>query len=57
MGKNLSLFRLLHEPTNVFFKNVMVMADDPELKANRLRLLAQLCDLFTSVADILLLQH
>jgi glycyl-tRNA synthetase beta chain len=35
----------------------MVMADDAELKANRLRLLAQLCDLFTSVADISVLQH
>lgn len=28
------------------------MADDAELKANRLRLLAQLRDLFTKVADI-----
>ena len=31
--------------------------DDAELKANRLRLLAQLRDLFTSVADISVLQH
>lgn len=35
----------------------MVMAEDAELKANRLRLLAQLRGLFISVADISVLQH
>jgi glycyl-tRNA synthetase beta chain len=44
-------------PNNTFFDGVMVMADDAELKANRLRLLAQLRGLFTSVADISVLQH
>ena len=44
-------------PNNTFFDGVMVMADDADLKANRLRLLAQLRGLFTSVADISVLQH
>jgi glycyl-tRNA synthetase beta chain len=34
----------------------MVMANDPELQANRLRLLAQLRHLFTAVADVSVLQ-
>ena len=44
-------------PIDAFFDGVMVMADDAELKANRLRLLAQLRGLFISVADISVLQH
>ena len=35
-----------------FFDNVMVMADDPLLKANRLALLQQLQQLFLQIADI-----
>lgn len=35
---------------NTFFDGVMVMADDTDLKANHLHLLAQLCNLFTAVA-------
>lgn len=35
-----------------FFNDVMVMVEDPKLKANRLALLARLHRLFTSVADI-----
>ncbi|MEK7739789.1 MAG: DALR anticodon-binding domain-containing protein, partial [Pseudomonadota bacterium] len=53
----LSKLAALRAPIDAFFENVMVMADDAELKANRLRLLAQLRDLFTSVADISVLQH
>ena len=53
----LSQLAVLRAPIDAFFDNVMVMADDAELKANRLRLLAQLRDLFTSVADISVLQH
>jgi len=53
----LSKLAALRVPVDAFFDNVMVMADDPELKANRLRLLAQLRDLFTKVADISVLQH
>ncbi len=47
----------LRAPIDAFFDGVMVMADDADLKANRLRLLAQLRDLFTSVADVSVLQH
>ncbi|EKK11920.1 hypothetical protein ACINNAV72_3314 [Acinetobacter baumannii Naval-72] len=37
---------------NTFFGGVMVMADDTDLKANHLHLLAQLRNLFTAVADV-----
>jgi glycyl-tRNA synthetase beta chain len=53
----LSKLAALRAPIDAFFEGVMVMADDVDLKANRLRLLAQLRDLFTSVADISVLQH
>ncbi|MEG2695582.1 MAG: DALR anticodon-binding domain-containing protein, partial [Acinetobacter sp.] len=53
----LSKLAALRAPVDAFFEGVMVMADDAELKANRLRLLAQLRGLFTSVADISVLQH
>ncbi len=53
----LSKLAALRAPIDAFFDNVMVMADDAELKANRLRLLAQIRDLFTSIADISVLQH
>lgn len=52
----LSKLAALRTPIDAFFENVMVMADDAELKANRLRLLAQLRALFLSVADISVLQ-
>ncbi|MBP8852485.1 MAG: glycine--tRNA ligase subunit beta [Moraxellaceae bacterium] len=39
-----------------FFTNVMVMADDPAVKANRIALLARLRGLFLQIADISLLQ-
>ncbi|WP_180028627.1 glycine--tRNA ligase subunit beta [Acinetobacter sp. YH16032] len=53
----LSKLAALRAPIDAFFDNVMVMAEDADLKANRLRLLAQLRDLFTEVADISVLQH
>ncbi|KAA8733179.1 glycine--tRNA ligase subunit beta [Acinetobacter qingfengensis] len=53
----LSKLAALRAPIDAFFENVMVMVDDTELKANRLRLLAQLRALFLSVADISVLQH
>ena len=40
---------------NTFFDGEIVIADDTDLKANRLRLLAQLRDLFTT-ADVSVLQ-
>ncbi|MHA3097936.1 glycine--tRNA ligase subunit beta [Acinetobacter brisouii] len=53
----LSKLAALRAPIDAFFDGVMVMADDAELKANRLRLLAQLRHLFTAVADVSVLQH
>ncbi|MFL1732928.1 glycine--tRNA ligase subunit beta [Moraxella oculi] len=42
----------LDEPLTAFFDNVMVNADDANLKANRLALLKQVRELFLTVADI-----
>jgi len=42
----------LHQPVDAFFDDVMVMADDAKVKANRLALLAQLRGLFLQLADI-----
>ncbi|MCU4483909.1 glycine--tRNA ligase subunit beta [Acinetobacter ursingii] len=52
----LSQLASLRAPIDAFFDNVMVMAEDPKLKANRLRLLAQLRGLFTAIADVSMLQ-
>jgi glycyl-tRNA synthetase beta chain len=46
----------LREPVDVFFDKVMVMAEDDEVRVNRLTLLDQLRKLFLRVADISLLQ-
>ncbi len=45
----------LREPVDVFFTAVMVNADDPAVRSNRLALLARLDKLCRSVADISLL--
>lgn len=42
----------LRAAVDLFFDKVMVMADDPKLRANRLALLAGLRELFWEVADI-----
>ncbi|MGB0711930.1 MAG: glycine--tRNA ligase subunit beta [Gammaproteobacteria bacterium] len=42
----------LRDPVDAFFDNVMVMADDPRVRANRLALLAGVQDLFKQVADV-----
>ena len=42
----------LKQPVDEFFDSVMVMADDDELRQNRLALLVELRDLFFDVADI-----
>ncbi|MFU9046566.1 glycine--tRNA ligase subunit beta [Acinetobacter tibetensis] len=47
----------LSQPLATFFDNVMVISEDPNLRTNRLRLLQQLRDFFTLVADISVLQH
>jgi glycyl-tRNA synthetase beta chain len=46
----------LRESVDQFFDQVMVMAEEPELRANRIRILHALERLFLSVADISLLQ-
>ena len=46
----------LREPIDQFFDNVMVMAEDAALRANRLALLQQLQALFLRVADLSRLQ-
>lgn len=45
----------LREPVDAFFDQVLVNAEDPQVKANRYALLAQLRGLFLGVADISLL--
>lgn len=47
----------LKEPIDAFFDGVMVMADDPEIRQNRIALLAQLRAVFLQIADISLLQQ
>src|SRR5690606_14466549 len=42
----------LRGPVDAFFAEVMVMADDPVLRSNRLALLARLRGLFLGIADI-----
>ncbi len=53
-----SLTRLaaLREPVDAFFDAVMVMADDPAVRGNRLALLRRLADLFLVTADLSRLQ-
>lgn len=42
----------LRPPVDAFFEQVMVMDEDPKLRANRLTLLAQLHGLFGGIADL-----
>ena len=51
----LSALAALKEPVDSFFAAVMVMADDPAVRANRLALLARLDELCRAVADLSLL--
>ena len=46
----------LSVPVDRFFDDVMVMAEDPTLRSNRLALLNQLATLFLAIADISVLQ-
>ncbi|MEW8003180.1 MAG: DALR anticodon-binding domain-containing protein [Candidatus Thiodiazotropha sp.] len=55
--QGLQILAALKEPVDRFFDQVMVMAEDRNLRNNRLTLLAQLESLFLSVADISRLQH
>jgi len=49
---SLSTLAQAREPVDAFFADVMVMADDPAVRANRLALLAQLHGMMNQVADI-----
>lgn len=48
----MALLTTLAEPLDAFFAEVMVMADDPQVRQNRLALLAQLSAMFMATADI-----
>jgi glycyl-tRNA synthetase beta chain len=47
----MALLLELSTPIDVFFDKVMVMADDEDIKANRLNLLSNTRDLFLKIAD------
>ncbi len=47
----MALLLELSSPIDVFFDEVMVMAEDENVKANRLNLLSNIRDLFLSIAD------
>lgn len=50
--ENLSTMAQARDAVDGFFNDVMVMADDPAIRANRLALLGQLHQLMNQVADI-----
>ena len=52
----LSELSQLKQPIDDFFDNVMVMADDEQIKTNRLTLLNEIRNSFLAIADISLLQ-
>ncbi len=51
----LNVLARLREPVDSFFDNVMVNAPEPELRDNRLRLLASLREKFVRIADLALI--
>ena len=51
-AEGLAMLADLQSPVDAFFDQVMVMVEEPELRANRLGLLKSLRDLFLQVADI-----
>ncbi|MDR2213665.1 MAG: glycine--tRNA ligase subunit beta [Pseudomonadales bacterium] len=53
----LAAMAALRAPVDAFFDQVMVNADDPALRRNRLALLSELRQLFLRIADISLLQN
>ncbi|HEU0265851.1 MAG TPA: glycine--tRNA ligase subunit beta, partial [Geobacterales bacterium] len=50
-SKALSEIATLREPVDRFFADVMVMAEDPKVRENRLALLTQIMRLFAGIAD------
>jgi glycyl-tRNA synthetase beta chain len=55
-GSALSRLAGIREGVDAFFDQVLVMSDDPSVRANRLAILIRLGELFQSVADISRLQ-
>lgn len=53
----LAALATLRAPIDHFFDQVMVMADDPAVRENRLALLSQTARLFNGVADLTLINH
>ena len=51
-GGALAVLAQAREPVDAFFSDIMVMADDPAVRNNRLALLSQLHGLMNQVADI-----
>ncbi|HEU5443435.1 MAG TPA: glycine--tRNA ligase subunit beta [Steroidobacteraceae bacterium] len=49
---SLALLAQLRPAVDAFFDQVMVMDEDPKLRANRLALLAQMRELFAGIADL-----
>jgi glycyl-tRNA synthetase beta chain len=47
----------LRDPLDSFFTSVMVLAEDPSLRANRLALLSGIVRLFLRIADFSKLQN
>ncbi len=54
-GHALAQLANLQDPVDAFFDEVMVNADDPAIRNNRLQLLAALRNAFTGIADFALL--
>jgi glycyl-tRNA synthetase beta chain len=54
-GRVLERLAQLQQPVDAFFDTVLVNAEDPAIRANRLALLARLKSQFSAVADIALL--
>jgi glycyl-tRNA synthetase beta chain len=52
---SLKLLAQAREPVDAFFNDVMVMAEDPKLRGNRIALLRELHRLMNQVADLSLL--
>ncbi len=51
-GQALALMLALKVPVDLFFETVMVMADDEQIRGNRLNLLTAIAQLFLQVGDI-----
>ena len=55
-GEAMAALARLRQPVDAFFDRVTVNADEPELRANRLRLLSQIRSALAAVADFSLIE-